>query len=331
MSQLRLGLVGAGAVAELHVDAALARPDLFRVTAVADPRVDVARHVAGRCDAVPLPSHEELAGSGLVDAVVVASPHEVHCEQVVDLVTAGLPVLVEKPMALSAADCDRMVKAGADAGVPLVVGHLQRYLPTITAARELLEKGRIGRPRMFLERRSARYEAGTRPDWFLDPRGGAGGILTNLGPHCVDKLFRLTGSRTARATCAWSGGGAVVTEVAAMLDLGDDVRAAMVLTGTGLPNADVSEVVGTTGALRIDRADGVVVFANGEIVHQVPAGPDDIPRAFGAQLADFHATVVDGRPPVVGGDYGRDVLAVLDDVLATAGGPAATPLEESHV
>ena len=94
MSQLRLGLVGAGEVAALHVDAALELTDLVRITAVADPRPEAARQLAARCDAVPLRDHQQLAASGLVDAVIVASPHREHCEQVVDLAAAGLPVLV---------------------------------------------------------------------------------------------------------------------------------------------------------------------------------------------------------------------------------------------
>lgn len=320
MSQLRLGLLGAGAVGELHVDAALSLGDLVRVTAIADPLPDAAARLASRCGAVPLPGHEELAASGLVDAVVVASPHHVHCDQVVDLATAGLPILVEKPMATSVPECERMIEAAADGGVLLAVGHLQRYIPGIAAARELLEDGRIGRPRMFTERRSSRYEAGTRPDWFLDPRVGVGGILYNLGAHCVDKLFHFTGERTVTPTCAWASGETVMTEVAAMFALGDDARATMILTGTGMPDDDVSEIVGTTGAIHISRTDGVVVFDRGEVVHRAPAGTDDVPRAFAAQLADFHAAVVGDRQPVVGGDYGRDVLAVLEQVAVSAEG-----------
>jgi predicted dehydrogenase len=325
VSQLRLGLVGAGEVAALYVEAAFELPDLVRITAVADPRLEAARELAARCGAAPLRDHQDLAASGLVDAVVVASPHHAHCEQVVDLAGAGLPSLVEKPMALSVADCERMIRAAADGGVPLTVGHLQRYLPTIAAARRLLAEGRIGRPRLFLERRSVRYEPGTHPAWFFDPdAAGAGGILTNLGAHCMDKLFVFTGHRTARPTSAWTGGDAVATEVAVTLDLAQDAHAAIVLTGTGLPESELSEVVGSAGAMRINRVDGVSVFVRGEVVHRVPAAADELSRAFVAQLADFHTAVVGGQPPVVGGDYGRDVLVALEQVFAIANRRGAT-------
>jgi predicted dehydrogenase len=327
VGQLRLGLVGAGGVAALHVDAALELSDLVRITAVADPRLEAARKLAARCAAVPLHDHQELAASGLVDAVVVASPHHKHCEQVVDLAAAGLPILVEKPMALSVADCERMIRAAGAGGVPLAVGHLQRYLPTVGAAGRLLAEGRIGRPRMFLERRSVRYEPGTHPAWFFDPdAAGEGGILTNIGAHCMDKLFLFTGSRIARPTSAWTSGDAVATDVAVTLDLADDAHATIVLTGTGLPESEVSEVVGSAGAMRISRVDGISVFVRGEVVHRVPAAADEVPRAFVAQLADFRAAVVGGRPPVVGGDYGHDVLVALEQVLAIVNRPGATTL-----
>ena len=330
VGQLRLGLVGAGEVAALHVDAALELSDLVRITAVADPRPEAARKLAARCDAVPLPDHQELGASGLVDAVVVASPHREHCEQVVDRAAAGLPILVEKPMALSVADCERMILAAADGGVPLAVGHLQRYLPTIAAASRLLAEGRIGRPRMFVERRSVRYEPGTHPAWFFDPdAAGVGGILTNLGAHCMDKLFLFTGRRIATPTSAWTTGDAVATDVVVTLDLAEDAHATIVLTGTGLPESELSEVVGSAGAMRISRVDGISVFVRGELVHRLPPAADEVPRAFVAQLADFHTAVVGGQPPVVGGDYGHDVLVALEQASAIANRPGATPLDTS--
>jgi predicted dehydrogenase len=326
--QLRLGLVGAGEVAALHVDAALGLSDLVRITAVADPRPEAAQALAARCDAVPLPDHQALAASGLVDAVIVASPHHKHCEQVIDLAAAGLPILVEKPMALSVADCERMIRAATADGVPLAVGHLQRYLPTIAAARRLLGEGRIGRPRMFVERRSVRYEPGTHPAWFFDPdAAGEGGILTNIGAHCMDKLFLFTDRRIARPTFAWAGGDTVATEVAVTLDLADGAHATIILTGTGLPESELSEVVGSAGAMRVNRVDGISVFVRGEVVHRVRTEADEVPRAFAAQLADFRTSVVGGLPPVVGGDYGRDVLAALEQAFAIVNRSGATTLD----
>jgi predicted dehydrogenase len=325
---LRLGLVGAGGVATLHVDAALELSELVRVTAVVDPRPEAARQLAARCDAVPLLNHQQLAASGLVDAVVVASPHDKHCEQVVDLAAAGLPILVEKPMALSVADCGRMIRAAADGGVPLAVGHLQRYLPTIAAAAQLLTEGRIGRPRMFLERRSVRYEPGSHPAWFFDPdAAGAGGILTNIGAHCMDKLFLFTGHRIATPTSAWTSGDPVATEAVVTMDLADDAYATIVLTGTCLPEGQLSEVVGSDGAMRISRVDGISVFVRGELVHRVATGADELTRAFVTQLADFRTAVVAGQPPVVGGDYGHDVLVALEQASAIANHAGASTLD----
>jgi predicted dehydrogenase len=315
---LRLGLVGAGAVAELHAAAALAMPEQFTVAAVVDPRPDVAQRLADTCAAPSFRDHRELASSGLVDAVVVASPHTLHCSQTVDLVSDGLSVLVEKPMALTTADCDIMLDAARRHGVILAVSHLQRHLPTVSATGRLLREGAVGQPRIILERRTARYETGTRPDWFLDPHSGSGGILINLGPHCVDKLIQLTASQVSQVASAWVSGVGVVTEVAAMLAFDRGVRANVVLTGTGLPAAEVTEVVGTEGALRLSDSHGVEVFANGQVVHQVPRGAGDVDLAFRTQLKEFHDAVVTGTNTAVDGLYGRDVVHALECIAAAA-------------
>lgn len=330
MTPLRLGLVGAGAVAELHAAAARAMPEHVRVSAVVDPRREVAQRLADVCDAVTAADHRELARGGVVDAVIVASPHAVHCSQVVDLAAAGLPVLVEKPMALTVDACDRMIGAALQHDVTMVVGHLQRYLPSVSTASRMLREGAVGEPRLILERRGARYERGTRPDWFLDPRGGLGGILTNLGSHCFDKLFQLTGSRTARVRSAWTSGEGVVTEVAAMVDLDPDIRANVVLTGTGLPDVDVTEVIGTEGALRLSRDRGVELYGNGRVVHRVPQEPGDVAAAFVAQLRDFHDAVTGRAAAVVDGHYGRDVVAALENVAVGAAQPDDTTRKDTH-
>jgi len=173
-----------------------------------------------------------------------------------------------------------------------------------------------------------RYEPGTHPGWFFDPAAaGEGGILTNLGAHCMDKLFLFTGRRIARPTSAWTSGDGVATEAAVTLDLAEDAHATIVLTGTGLPHSELSEVVGSAGAMRISRVDGISVFVRGQVVHRVPAAVGELTHAFVAQLADFHTAVVAGQAPVVGGDYGHDVLVALEQVSAIANRPRASTLD----
>ena len=79
-----------------------------------------------------------------VEAVHVCSIHKVHAEQVVAAARAGKHVLVEKPMALSVAECDRMIDACEDAGVVLMVGQVMRHFPVNLKVKELIREGAIG-------------------------------------------------------------------------------------------------------------------------------------------------------------------------------------------
>jgi len=98
-------------------------------------------------------------------------------------------VLVEKPMANTTAECDRMLAAAARSGRKLAVGHLQRFFPANRAVRELVTSEKLGRFCMFSERRTIDYFSADRPLWFLDRRTAGGGIVMNYGAHVLDKLF----------------------------------------------------------------------------------------------------------------------------------------------
>ncbi|MEU9833440.1 Gfo/Idh/MocA family oxidoreductase [Streptosporangium sp. NPDC048047] len=203
MTDLRLGLVGAGAVGVLHAEAAPRVPGV-RVGAVCDVDPEAARRVAAPHGAPVYAGHRELISSGEVDAVVVATPHALHTEIVCDAAAAGLHVLVEKPMATSLADCDLMIAACAAAGVRLAVGHVQRFLPDKAAAMAALEAGEIGEPLMVSDRRGSDYRPGSRPGWFLDPELSGGGVLINIGAHSVDRLVWLSGRRVERVEASLS-------------------------------------------------------------------------------------------------------------------------------
>jgi predicted dehydrogenase len=318
MTRVRLGIVGAGTVGELHAAAAATLAGRVEVTAVVDPVTSAAERLAAPFGAQTLPDHVALIDSGLVDAVIVGSPHAEHRRQVVELAAAGLPVLVEKPMALSAADATAMADSARAHRVPLGVGLVQRHLPTVRAGRRLIGEGAIGTPRLVVDRRGGRYEPGTRPTWFLDARSGPGGIITNLGTHCIDKLFQLTGQETASVRTAWARSDQVVTDAVATLDL-EGVVANLVLTGTGLPQADITEVIGDEGALHIDRASGVTLYRRGEAVHTEPTPPDDIAVAFVEQLDQFLEAVLADTDPPADGAYGVAVVRTVEAVERAAG------------
>lgn len=145
MTKLRVGLVGAGYVAERHLIALRDTPNA-EVVAIADPATERAQALAAKFQ-VPhtVANLTELLAHRL-DAVHILTPPISHCPLAIQALEAGCHVLVEKPMAESVEECDRMIAAAETAGKRLMVNHSARFEPPVAQALELLRQGRIGDP-----------------------------------------------------------------------------------------------------------------------------------------------------------------------------------------
>ena len=140
------------------------------------------------------PSLESLLFRPDVDAVIVASPHQVHAEQVIAAADQGKHVLVEKPMATNVADCDAMIAACDDAGVTLSVIQTLRYRGVFSRAKKLIDEGRIGTVRMSQLTSLWTWYHETK-SWLDEPESG--GSFLDRGAHVCDMLRWLTGDEAS--------------------------------------------------------------------------------------------------------------------------------------
>lgn len=331
MSDIRLGIIGAGAVGVLHAEAARDCTGV-KVTAVCDLVESTAATVAGPLGAAVFTDHRSLIDSRLVDAVVVNTPHALHTAIVLDAAAAGLHVLVEKPMATSVADCQVMEAACSDAGVVLFVGHVQHFLPSMVAAKAALEEGRIGPLLMVDDRRSTDYRPGSRPAWFFDLAVSGGGVFVNIGAHCVDRLLWLTGGRAATVvgSAAYRESHPVETDVLARVELDSGLAGHISVTSVGLPPHDELVVVGEDGAVTVSRGAGATLHPYSGPGAGIPVvlaeeSAHDIPRAFRDQLRAFLAAVRGEQTPAVPAAHGRHVVEVIQAVYRSCatGAPVA--------
>lgn len=312
---LKVGIVGAGLISRHH---AMAIESLHEteLAAVCDPQLDRARLLAPTT--AIFPDWRELAGSGQVDAVVIAVPHALHAEIAMGFIQAGIHVLLEKPMATSITDCDQLIKLSAATGTVLAVAHVQRFLRRNIEARERISSGAVGEPRLVVDRRTSQYEPGSRPPWFFDAALSGGGIVMNVGIHCIDRIHYLTGQRTQRVhaiTSAWPGSG-VETEAAIMLELTGGVGAVISLTGTGGLQCDRTEIICSKGAV-IAEHDLSEAFRRPE-EELVSARANDAEEAFLAQLSDFASAIANGQRPAADGHEGRFALITAHAVYEAA-------------
>lgn len=132
----------------------------------------------------------ELLADPNVDAVSIATPPSSHAVLALQAAAARKPTLVEKPMAISHAQCSRMIDAFRAAGVPLFVAYYRRALPKFVKVKELLESGAIGRPiavQVTHCTQPARYAPHSLP-WRFQPETSGGGLFVDLGAHTLDLL-----------------------------------------------------------------------------------------------------------------------------------------------
>ncbi|MFN3448399.1 MAG: Gfo/Idh/MocA family protein [Roseococcus sp.] len=141
-----------------------------------------------------LPDYAAVLARPEVQAVVLATPHGQHAEQVIAAARAGKHVFVEKPFTLSKASAEAAVAACRAAGVVMALGHNRRFLPAVAAMKAMLAEGRLGRllhvEGQFSGPGALAYKPGMwRADRTESPLGGMGG----MGIHMVDMIIHLAG------------------------------------------------------------------------------------------------------------------------------------------
>ena len=185
---VRFGIVGFGlhAVRRLMPGFALARD--CRVTALSRRDMNKARASAREYN-VPLAfdSATDLCRSPEVDAVLVTTPNALHLPDVLTALQQGKPVLCEKPMAMNAGECRRMVEAARTAGVLLGVAQVFRFEDSTARLRERIAGGQIGRP-IFARSEFSYWAKSHLRTWLTDPALAGGGPIADVGVHCVDVL-----------------------------------------------------------------------------------------------------------------------------------------------
>jgi 1,5-anhydro-D-fructose reductase (1,5-anhydro-D-mannitol-forming) len=246
MDVVHWGIVGCGNVTEIKSGPGFQKADGSRLVAVMRRDREKAEDYARR-HGVPRvhASADALIDDPAVDAVYIATPPSSHLAVALRVAAAGKPCLVEKPMAMTHAECVRMNDAFRAAGVPLFVAYYRRALPRFLEVRRLLDAGAIGPVTDVHVRISEALATGdAAAGWRFDPAIAGAGLFLDLASHCLDLLDFLLGPIAEASGFAVNTGGAYAAE---------DVTAGALRFSHGM--------VGT-GAwnFNADRTDDVAVF-----------------------------------------------------------------------
>jgi predicted dehydrogenase len=184
-----LAVIGAGLIGRRHAELIGAAPEA-RLAAIVDP-APAGRELAKRLGAPWFPRFAEMLAAERPDGAVVATPNQLHVAHGLEAVAAGIPAIIEKPLADDVAGAERLVAAAEAARVPLLVGHHRRYNPIVRAAKAIVADGTLGRilavhGHFWLLKPDDYFAAA----WRRAP--GAGPVFINL-IHDIDLLRHLCG------------------------------------------------------------------------------------------------------------------------------------------
>ena len=190
MKKIRVGIIGCGKVGHCHARAYRALPGC-ELVACCNHHLERAESF-GREYGIPAFSDvREMIESAGVEAVSVCTPHPAHVNPAVEAAKMGVHILVEKPLATTLQDCDRILEAVRDSGVTGGVISQRRFYPQAARVKKAIEEGKIGRPILgtvtMLGWRDMAYYASDpwRGTWEKE----GGGVLVNQAPHQLDLLL----------------------------------------------------------------------------------------------------------------------------------------------
>ena len=346
MAELRIGLIGAGGIAGAHArrSAAIPEAEIVAVAAVVPGRAEefIARN--GLAGARAFGDHRALLEAGGCDAVDICTYHRGHHRPAVDALSAGLPVLVEKPLSVDLGEAIEMVRAATRAQRILSVGFQTRYQPNIQAARRLVAEGVLGQL-YYAEvgggrRRGIPATPNKVPPTFISQEAAGGGAVLDIGCYSVDTAMFVLGHPRPLSVLAMTGdhfgrsgkwtGNQMGRWDPAKFEVEDFAAAFVRLSGgiglvfkiawaMHLDTLGPTFFLGTEAGLRLD---GPVVFRDehGFLTQTnltLPAAPRNF-DPFREKMRDFVLAVRDGRPaPIPGGQVLLEE-AILDGIYRSA-------------
>ncbi len=331
MKNIRLGIIGSGFMGRTNAEASTKY--LKNVELVAIAGGSRAPKLAAEYGVTAEPTVEALLARPDIDAVLISTPHAEHTWQAVEAANYGKHILLDKPMATTVADCDRILAATRKAGVKLMIMFGQRFRICNIEARRLVREGAIGKVKMVLELILASGGLKALPPWQSKPE--------NVGPfighavHNIDRIRWVTGTEITSVTAHVQRDPESGNEVStmALLSLSNGAMATLWeswdIPKPVFPRSESgARIVGETGNLDLDAYGELRLGQKGVwsvVTTQPPidwAGQGMLSpvrmAAYRAQHQEFIDSILEDRTPSVTGEDGRAAVAVAEAAYRSA-------------
>ena len=312
---VRFAVIGCGAVAGAHLPI-LAESPHCEIALVVDKDEQRAREAAA-AHGVQEIATDYRAVVGRADAAVVALPHFLHAPVSCELLRGGVHVLVEKPMALTVAECDQMIAAAEQGGATLAIGQLRRFFYSSQWIRRAVETGLLGEIRGFDMREGFVYSWPAASDFTLRKDAG-GGVLADGGAHALDTLlywlgdwesfeYRDDAEGGVEADCELRLKMRCGAEGIVELSRTRDLRNTVILRGS---RATLEVESKFDSAVRLTLDGEEIVFGGRTFTDAKPE--EDVNDIFRRQLTDFLGAIRERRTPAIDGHEGRKAVALIE-------------------
>lgn len=316
--KLGVALVGLGSLSANQIAPAFQKSANCKLTAIVTgtpekEKIWSEKYGIGRDHIYNYNSFEKLASDETVDLVYIVLPNSMHAEYTIRAAKAGKHVLCEKPMAMSVAECDRMIAACQLNGVQLGIAYYRHSYQVLHRVKTLLADGIIGRPVIAQINAFERFNPAPEHarHWFVKKELAGGGPMMDFGCHRIEVLLNVLGD----ITDVQSSVGQVLFQRAvedtavALFTFANQARAVLSVTHAAQESQDTFQLFGSAGSLHLaslNRGELRISTANEERVEQHP------PHANLHQpLIDaFAAAILTQTAPPVGGQMGREVQRI---------------------
>ncbi len=322
--KLRLGIIGGGSFADIHLDGISKVPNA-EVVAICDPDTEKTQKYAEKY-LIPnqYTDYRELLARDDIDAVTLPLPDQVHKEITIAALRAGKHVLCEKPMALNLDECKEMIKVARETGKQLMVGQVGRYTPAFVEAKRLLEEGVIGELFLIESEYAHDYsKIGGQGGWRVTPEREP---IIGGGCHAVDLIRMIAGDPSevfAYANNKSLKDWPIHDCTMAIMKLPNDV-VGKVMTSTGCKREYTmrSALYGTEGTIIFDNTSNTITLykekftdddrisdrEQQQIALKLPVNVNN--HNLSGEVMDFCNAILEDRPVVTDGINGASTVSV---------------------
>lgn len=334
MSKIRYAVVGAGHIAQDAVLPAFANARKSALTALFSDDAEKRRKLSRAYRIEHVYDYEEFddaCRSGAFDAVYIALPNNLHADYTRRAAAAGIHVLCEKPMAVTSAECESMIKAAREHRVKLMIAYRLHFEAANLKAVEHVRRGRLGDVRLF----DSVFCMQVREGDIRTQAELGGGPLFDIGIYCINAARYLFGGNPLEV-CAIAQGGKdqrsqEVPEAVSAVMRFPEGRLASFTCSFGATDISQYQIIGTKGRLRVDPA----YEYQGELAHHLTLNGKDravktFPRRdqFAPEITYFSQCILEDREPEPGGAEGLTDVRIIEAIRESAHSGSAVAIAD---